>query len=179
MSNLENDSVKRVRKALVDAGLEDKVQELSATARTASDAAEALGVEQGAIVKTLVFTVGNRYVLALVSGENQCQEDQLPKVFNLDGDVIRPDADLVRGVTGFAIGGVSPVGLEAKLPTAIDASLKRFDKIYAAAGHTHCTFETTVEELKTLTDGVVSYAVAKAAPKAVKEPAAEAEAPSE
>ncbi|MCW8916266.1 MAG: YbaK/EbsC family protein [Magnetovibrio sp.] len=175
MSNLENDSVKRVRKALVDAGLADKVTELSQTARTAADAAKALGVEQGAIVKTLVFTVGNRYVLALISGDNQCQEDQLAKVFNLEGDVIRPGADLVRAVTGFSIGGVAPVGLQADLPTAIDASLKKYDKVYTAAGHTHCVLETTVDELKTLTDGVVSYAVAKAALK----PEAKGEATSE
>jgi len=160
---MELDSVKRVRKALADAGRPDAVRELSDTARSAAEAAQALGVEQGAIVKTLVFTVGNRYVLALVAGDHQCCEDQLPKIFQLQGDVVRPSADLVRAVTGFSIGGVSPVGLVSKLPTAIDASLKRFDKIYAAAGHTHCVFETSVEELKTLTGGLVSYAVAKPA----------------
>lgn len=163
MSNLERDTVKRVRKALVDAGLPDKVQELSHTARSAAEAAQSLGVEQGAIVKTLVFTVGNRYVLALVAGDHNCREDQLAKIFQLEGDVVRPSADLVRAVTGFSIGGVAPVGLISPLPTTIDSSLKRFDKLYAAAGHTHCVFETTVGELKTLTGGVVSYAVASPA----------------
>lgn len=160
MSNLENDAVKRVRQTLVDAGVGDKVQELSDTARSAAEAAQALGVELGAIVKSLVFTVGNRYVLALVAGDHQCREDQLARIFNLDGPVVRPSADLVRAVTGFSIGGVAPIGLDAKLPVAIDASLKRFDKLYAAAGHPHCVFATSYPELKTLTGGTVSYALA-------------------
>lgn len=160
MSNLERETVKRVRKALVEVGLPDNVQELSDTARSAAQAAAALGVEQGAIVKSLVFTVGNRYVLALVAGDHQCREDQLGRIFQLDGVVVRPSADLVRAVTGFSIGGVAPAGLVSQLPTAIDASLKRFDKVYAAAGHPHCIFETTVGQLKTLTSGLVSYALA-------------------
>lgn len=160
MSNLESDSVKRVRQALADGGASGQVQELAETGRSAAEAAQALGVEQGAIVKSLVFTVGNRYVLALVAGDHQCREDQLPKIFNLDGPVVRPGADLVRAVTGFSIGAVAPVGLISKLPVSIDASLKRFDKVYAAAGHTHCVFETSYTELKKLTGGLVSYALA-------------------
>jgi len=164
MSNLEKETVKRVRKALADAGLPDHIQELADTARSAAEAAKALGVDQGSIVKALVFTVGNRYVLALVAGDHQCCEDQLPKVFGLDGHVVRPSADLVRAVTGFTIGGVSPVGLVTKLPVVIDASLKRFDKVYASAGHSHCVFQTTVDTLKRLTNGTMSYAIAKAVP---------------
>lgn len=160
MSYLERDSVKRVRQALADAGAKGQVRELADTARTAAEAAQALGVEQGAIVKSLVFTVGSRYVMALVAGDQRCREDQLPKIFNLEGPVVRPGADLVRAVTGFSIGGVSPVGLVSKLPVALDASLKRFETLYAAAGHTHCVFDTTVDELKKLTGGVVSYALA-------------------
>lgn len=160
MSNLDNANVKKVRQALVDAGVGDKVRELDDTARSAAEAAKALDVDQGAIVKSLVFTIGNRYVMALVAGDHTCREDQLPKIFQIDGDVIRPGADLVWAVTGFTIGGVAPVGGVAKLPTAIDSSLKRFDKLYAAAGHPHCVFETSYDELKKLTGGVVSYAVA-------------------
>ena len=159
MSNLDNDAVKRVRQALIDAGVGDKVRELSDSARTAAEAAAALGVEQGAIVKSLVFTLGNRYVLALVAGDHQCREDQLARIFNMSGQATRPGADLVRAVTGFSIGGVAPVGLDAKLPVAIDASLKRFDTLYAAAGHSHCVFETSYDELKKLTGGTVSYAL--------------------
>lgn len=165
MANLDKDTVKRVRHALVDAGVGDKVIELAETVRSVADAAKALGVEQGAIVKSWVFTVGNRYVLALVAGDRQCSEAQLPRIFNLQGQVVRPPADLVRAVTGFTPvgvgGGVAPVGLIAKLPVTIDASLKRFDKVYVAAGHSHCMFETSIAELKTLTGGLVSYAVAQ------------------
>jgi prolyl-tRNA editing enzyme YbaK/EbsC (Cys-tRNA(Pro) deacylase) len=157
---LERDTVKRVRQALAAAGVQDKVIELTDTARTAADAAQAIGCEQGAIAKSLIFTVGNRFVVALVAGDHQCREDQLPRALGLEGTVMRPTADLVRAATGFAIGGVSPVGQVAKLPTVIDASLKRFEKIYAAAGHPHCVFETSVQELKTLTGATMSYAIA-------------------
>ena len=160
---LERDSVKRVRQALADAGIDDRAIELEESARTAAQAASALGVEQGAIVKSLVFTVGTRYVMALVAGDHLCREDQLPKIFNLGGQVVRPPADLVRAVTGFSIGGVAPVGLVSKLPVVIDASLKRFDKIYPAAGHPNAMFNTTIAELKALTGGLISYAVAQPA----------------
>lgn len=160
LSNLERDTVKRVRQALVAGGVQDKVIELADTARSAADAAKAIGCEKGAIVKTLIFTIGNRFIVALVAGDHQCREDQLPRALGLEGAVIRPTADLVRAVTGFTIGGVSPVGQVAKLPTVIDASLKRFDKVYAAAGHPHCVFETSVQELKTLTGATMSYAIA-------------------
>ena len=160
MSYIDNDKVKRVRQALVDAGLSDSVREIDASARSASEAALALGVEQGAIVKTLIFTIGNRFVMTLISGDHMCRTDQLEKIFQINGPVIRPTPDLVRAVTGFSIGAVSPAGAVSKLPCSIDANLKRFEKLYAAAGHTHCVFETTLDELKTLTGGTVSYALA-------------------
>lgn len=163
MGILDRDSVKRVRQSLVDAGVGDKVIELTESARTAAQAAEALGVDQGAIVKSLVFTVGSRYVMALVAGDHRCREDQLPRIFNLEGEVVRPSADLVRAVTGFSIGGVAPVGLVSTLPVAIDVSLKRFDKIYPAAGHPNAMFDTTIAELKGLTGGLMSYALASPA----------------
>lgn len=165
MSNLETERVKRVSQALIDAGLPDTVRELPDSTKSIAEAASALGVEQGAIVKTLVYTVGNRYVLVLVAGDHHCGEDQLGRALNLDGGVVRPSADLVRAVTGFAptgpCGGVSPVGGVSKLPVAIDASLKRFDTVFAAAGHSHCVFATSIDDLKQLTKGVVSYAIAK------------------
>ena len=169
MSNLERETVKRVRKALLKLELPDTIRELPSTVRTPQDAAEALGVDVGAVVKNKVFTIGPRYVLALVSAENDCQADQLPKVFSLDGDVVSPSHDLIRAVTGFGFGAVAPIGLVAPLPIAIDATLKKHEKLYLAAGHTHVVFETTAEELKTITNGVVSYAVAKAKVKAPTE----------
>jgi len=160
LSNLELESVKRVRKALAGADRPNGVRELTDRVRNTAEMAQALGVELGAVVKTQVFTIGNRYVFVLVAGDHHCSEEQLPKIFQLQGDVVRPSADLVRAVTGFSNGGLTPVGSVSKLPTAIDASLKRFETIYAAAGHSQCIFETSVDELKSLTSGLVSYAVA-------------------
>ena len=160
MSFLTKPSVKRVRKALADAGCNDTVIELEDTARTAEDAAQATGAELGAIIKSLVFLIGEQPVLALVAGDRQCVPENLPRALNLEGDVRKTDAAVVKAATGFTIGGVAPVGLELELPVVIDVSLKRFDTLYAAAGHPHCVFPVTVAELKKLTGGVVSYNIA-------------------
>ena len=162
MSLLERRTVRRVREALVHAGARDAVIELSETARSAQEAADAIGVPVGAIVKTLVFLVGDGAVLALVSGDRKCDAKALPGVLGLEGKVKRPDADRVRDETGFSIGGVAPVGGIRPLPVAIDASLGRFEIVYAAAGHTHCVFPTTLAELARLTGGTVSDRVAEA-----------------
>ncbi len=156
MSLLERQTVRRVREALVAAGVRDAVVELSETARSAQEAADAIGTEVGAIVKTLVFLVGDRAVLALVSGDRKCDAKTLPGVLGLDGKVSRPDADRVRDETGFSIGGVAPVGGAKPLPVAIDSGLGRFETVYAAAGHTHCVFPTTLDDLARMTGGVVS-----------------------
>jgi prolyl-tRNA editing enzyme YbaK/EbsC (Cys-tRNA(Pro) deacylase) len=153
---LDNASVRRVRAALEAAGSAARVVELADTARTAQDAAAALGVEVGAIVKSLVFAVGGRPVMALVAGDRQCDAAALPALLGLEGKAKRADAELVREATGFAIGGVAPLGHPSPLPTAIDASLGRFATVYAAAGHPHCVFATSLDELARLTGGAVS-----------------------
>ena len=163
MSALENESVKKVREALIEAGVGDNVIELEETARSAEDAAKSLGVELGSIVKSLVFLVEDQPVMALVAGDHTCKPDALPRALNLEGEVKRCDADQVRAATGFAIGGVAPVALAQNLPTLLDVSLKRFDTVYAAAGHPNCVFATTVSELKRLTGCIVSYAIAEPA----------------
>ncbi len=129
MSHLDNESVRKVRQALVDAGFADTVMELSETARSAQDAADSIGTELGSIVKSLVFLIGDQPVMALVAGDHKCRPDQLPRTLDLVdmGEVTRADADAVREATGFSIGGVPPVGLESPLPTALDVSLKRFE----------------------------------------------------
>jgi len=161
MSLLERDAVKRVIDALAAHGVRERVIELEQTAATAKDAANALKVSQGAIVKSLLFMVGEQPVMALVAGDKNCFEHELPRIFHLPGDTARPDADKVLEITGFSIGGVAPLGFPGgPIPTAIDASLKRFSKVYAAAGHPNCVFETNVKELKKMTNGLVSYALA-------------------
>lgn len=164
MSNLESDTVRRVRDALVDKGLGDRVVELEDTARSALDAARALDCELGQIVKSLVFVVDRKIVMALVAGDMRCLEQNLPKVFFIEGAVRRAEAGEVKAATGFSIGGVPPVGLKQPLPIAIDRSLKRFNTLYAAAGHPHCIFSASMPELKRLTGGIVSYNISEPLP---------------
>ena len=161
MEFLQNKSVKRVQAALAGAGLKAEVIALGETARSAQDAANSIGTDLGSIVKSLVFFVGERPVVVLVSGDRICQESKLPGLLGLAGPARRADAAAVRATTGFAIGGVSPVGLTGKLPIVIDADLRRFDVIYAAAGHPHCVFATNVEELAQVTNAIISGDVAE------------------
>lgn len=163
MSILDNESVKRVRGALDDAGIEARITALDGTARSAQDAADSIGTDLGSIVKSLVFLVGRQPVMVLVSGDRLCDESRLRGLLNLDGRVRRADADTVREVTGFAIGGVAPVGLTRKLPVIIDAGLRRFETVYAAAGHPHCVFATTFAALADATGGAISDAITKQA----------------
>ncbi len=128
---------------------------LADTARTAQDAADSVGVELGAIVKSLVFAVDGRAVMALVAGDRRCDTAALARALGLDGKVGRADADMVRDATGFTIGGVPPIAHTTPLATAIDASLGRFATVYAAAGHPHCVFGTSPDELARLTGAPV------------------------
>ncbi|MGF1641910.1 MAG: YbaK/EbsC family protein [Rhodospirillales bacterium] len=164
MTAIESDSVRRVRAALAAAGSPAQVIALAATARSAEDAARAIGSELGAIVKSLLFLVDGRPVMALVSGDRRCREQALPAALGHAGagTVRRADAAAVRAATGFAIGGVAPVGLASPIPVLIDADLARFATVYAAAGHPHCVFATTVDELVRLTGGTLSAAIAEA-----------------
>lgn len=150
-------SVQAVREALAAAGSQARVVELAETARSAEDAAAALKTPLGSIVKSLVFLVGERPVMALVAGDRRCKAKGLPGVLGLEGKVRRADAAGVREATGFAIGGVSPVGLKTPMPVAIDVSLDRFETVYAAAGHPHYVFATTLAELERLTGGILSH----------------------
>ncbi len=156
MSPLANASVQRVREALAAAGVAAEVIALAETARSAEDAARAVGAELGAIVKSLVFIVDDRPVLALVAGDRHCREQALPAILGLTGRVRRADAATVRSATGYAIGGVPPLAHTTSLPTAVDPSLARFPVIWAAAGHPHCVFATTFGDLVRLTGGIAS-----------------------
>lgn len=147
--------MQRVRQALHQAESAAEVIELADTARTAAAAAAALGVPLGAIVKSLVFTIDGTPVMALIAGDRRCASKALPRAFGMSGLVMRADADRVRQATGFAIGGVAPLGHPARLPTAIDDSLGRFETVYAAAGHPFFVFPTTMLELSLLTGGAV------------------------
>ncbi len=152
---LERASVRRVQAALESAGSAARVMALAETARSAQDAARSLATEVGAIVKSLVFTLGGAPVLALVAGDRRCDAGALAAALGLAGGARRADAEAVREATGFSIGGVAPLAHPRALPTAIDASLGRFATVYAAAGHPHCVFATTLDEIARLTNGRV------------------------
>jgi prolyl-tRNA editing enzyme YbaK/EbsC (Cys-tRNA(Pro) deacylase) len=133
-------SARRVAAALERAGLPARVVELPDSARTAPEAAAAVGVEQGAIVKSLVFRGADSgdALLALVSGDRRASEAALAALWG--ERVARPDAAFVREATGYAIGGIPPLGHPAPLRTVMDEGLWRFAEVWAAAGTPHCVF---------------------------------------
>ena len=141
-------AAQRVQAALHEAGVDAEIVVLEDSARTAGEAAAAVGVEQGAIVKSLVFRAreGGDPVLVLVSGDGRCDEDLL--------GVERADAATVREVTGYAIGGVPPVGHPAPLHTVVDERLSRFPVVWAAAGTPHAVFPIAFDELVRVTGAV-------------------------
>ena len=161
MTIADSEPVKKVRKALKDAGLADSVVELDAPMETAAEAAKALDVEPGAVVTSRIYAIGKRMVLVLVAGDHECLEANLAAAFFLEGEGRVPSDAEVRGVTGFTADCVPPAGFAHKLPTAIDRSLKRFQRLYAAAGDPQCVFKTSVTDLKRLTEGIVSYNIAR------------------
>lgn len=152
--------MRRVAEVLTAAGSPARITALDSTARTAEEAARGCGVPVGAIIKSLVFMVGDQAIMALVAGDRRAVEAALPAAAGLAGKARRATAAEVRAATGFAIGGVAPVGHPAPLPVLIDASLGRFERLFAAAGHPHCVFATDLAELVRLTGGMVSAEVA-------------------
>jgi len=133
-------SARRVRTALLELGLPGDIHRLADSTRTAPEAAAAVGCELGAIVKSLVMRgVRTREpVLALVSGDNRADVELIEAA--VDEPVERPDAGYVREVTGYAIGGIPPVGHPDPVRTLMDEDLLRFETVWAAAGHPHAVF---------------------------------------
>ncbi len=151
-------AVVRVVEALRAAGVETSVTEFAESTRTAEEAAAAVGATVGQIVKSLVFVTGEQPVLALVSGANRLDTQKLAALTG--GRVRRADADLVRDATGFAIGGVPPIGHARALQTFMDQDLHGFDRVWAAAGTPNAVFPITPAELERITGArVVDLAV--------------------
>jgi prolyl-tRNA editing enzyme YbaK/EbsC (Cys-tRNA(Pro) deacylase) len=154
-------TVKTVEQALEGAGLKREAVQLRLGGRSGpASAAKSLGTQAGAIVRSEVYLVGEQPVLLLFGGDNECKPDNLPRVFNMDGGAVRPcGREETMAATGFEPGGVPPLpkAMAMPLPVAIDAGLKRFPTLYAPAGHPHWVFPVTVDELKRLTQGIVSY----------------------
>jgi prolyl-tRNA editing enzyme YbaK/EbsC (Cys-tRNA(Pro) deacylase) len=151
MSDL-HPGVVRVQDALLAAGAKGNVRMLDESARTAAEAAAALGVEVGQITNSLVFVADGEPLLVLTSGRHRVDTSKVAELVGVT-KVSRADADFVREHAGVAIGGVSPIGHPRPLRTLVDVALNDYDVVWAAAGHTHAVFPTTFDELLTLTGG--------------------------
>ena len=154
MTLLEKEPVKRAEKSIKEYNNEMSVIILDSSAKTAIEAASSLGCEVGAIVKSLLFKTENNFTLFLVSGDKKASLNKIKKTLNIkDASMASPDD--VKNITGYTIGGVSPVGHLNKIEIFIDHSLARFENLYAAAGHPNCVFKTNFDDLQKITNGFI------------------------
>lgn len=145
---LEKAAVRRFQEAATTLGIKGEIKILSDTARTAIDAAQGLGIEVGQIASSLIFKLpsGNP-LLIITSGRHRVDTDLVAK--NLDiAELGRADAHYVKEVSGYSVGGVSPIGWISRPEiTLIDEALSEYDVVWAAAGHPHAVFPTSYSEL--------------------------------
>ena len=147
-------AAQRVQALLRDAGSDCTVVMLAATARSAAEAAASIGCAVAQIAKSLVFrSAGGRAVLVIASGTNRVDEGKIAAA--LGEKIGKADAAFVRDRTGYAIGGVAPIGHPPGVRIFIDADLAKYDAIWAAGGHPHAVFRLTAAELARLTKGTV------------------------
>ena len=150
-------SAQKIQDLLNSLGYNYTVIEHAESTRTAQEAADRAGCELGQIVKSLIFKGKSTHkpILVLTSGANRVDEKRISKYA---GEAIgRADADFVRAVTGFAIGGVSPLGHVQKMETYIDEDFLQHQTIWAAAGTPNAIFELKTEDLQKMTDGKVVH----------------------
>lgn len=148
------EGVQRVARALQDKGHPHAPVMLDDAARTAQQAADALGIQLGQIAKSIIFKrkPDAAAVLVITSGDRRVDEKKVQALVCADGQKLgRADAEFVKAATGFSIGGVSPVGHAVPPVTLIDRDLLRFDEIWAAAGHPHGVFKLQPDDLRHLT----------------------------
>jgi prolyl-tRNA editing enzyme YbaK/EbsC (Cys-tRNA(Pro) deacylase) len=148
-------SAQKVQQALRARGLACEVVQMDETTRSAEDAARAVGCQVGQIVKSLVFEGRRSHqpILVVASGVNRVNEATLER--HVAEPVKMARADYVRETTGFAIGGVPPIGHRSRLNTFIDEDLLQYAEIWAAAGTPHAVFRLTPGQLKMITNGKV------------------------
>ncbi len=149
-------SAQKVKEALRVLGFSIQVVELEATTRTSVDAAQAVGCKVEQIAKSLVFRGkhSQKPILVIASGSNRVNEKRIAEL--ISEPLGKADADFVRQHTGFAIGGVSPVGHLEKLDIFIDEDLLQYGEIWAAAGSPHAVFKLTPSDLIKMTGGRVT-----------------------
>ena len=154
MTLLNKEPVKRVQSILKEFDVTQKVIILDSSARTALEAASSLGCEVGAIVKSLLFKTENSFILCLVAGDKKASLNKIKKTLNIR-DVSMAAAEDVKTITGYTIGGVSPIGHLKKIDILIDNSLERFTSLFAAAGHPNCVFKIDFKNLQKITNGSI------------------------
>ncbi len=152
MTLLDKEPVKRVEIILKEFDQSQKVIVLDSSARTANEAASSLGCEVGAIVKSLLLKTENTFTMCLVAGDKKVSLNKIKKILNIK-DVSMASAENVKNITGYTIGGVSPIGHLNKIEIFIDNSLERFTNLFAAAGHPNCVFKTSFTNLQKITNG--------------------------
>jgi len=154
MTLLDKEPVKRVERLLKEFDQKQNVIILDTSARTALEAASSLGCDVGAIIKSLLFRTENTFTLCLVAGDRKVSLNKIKKTLNIK-DASMASADEVKNVTGYTIGGVSPVGHLNKINIFIDNSLERFTSLFAAAGHPNCVFKINFIDLQKITNGSI------------------------
>ena len=154
MSALDKEPVKRVEKFLKNFDQNLNVMLLDTSARTALEAASSLKCDVGAIIKSLLFKTENTFTLSLVAGDKKASLNKIKKNLNIK-DASMASADEVKDITGFTIGGVSPIAHLNKIDFFIDKSLERFVNLYAAAGHPNCIFKISFNDLQKITNGLI------------------------
>jgi prolyl-tRNA editing enzyme YbaK/EbsC (Cys-tRNA(Pro) deacylase) len=154
----ESAAVRAVELALQRQGVEPATRWFDDGVATAQQAADALGVEIGAIANSLVFTLDGDVILILASGAHRVDTDWLGE--QLGGTITRAKPAAVKDATGQVIGGVAPMGHPAPIRTIIDTSLADYPEIWASAGHPHAVFATTYAELLRIAGATPSAVVA-------------------
>ena len=154
MNLLFKEPVQRVEKKLKEFDQKQKIILLDSSARTALEAASSLGCEVGAIVKSLLFKTEQNYALCLVAGDKKASLNKIKKILGIE-DALMASPEEVKNITGFTIGGVSPIGHLIEKKVLIDNSLERFVDLFAAAGHPNCIFKINFKDLQKLTTGSI------------------------
>jgi prolyl-tRNA editing enzyme YbaK/EbsC (Cys-tRNA(Pro) deacylase) len=149
---LTHPSVVKVTARLAELGATGEVRQLDDSARTAQQAADQLGVGVAQIANSLVFDADGAPLLVLASGGHRVDTAKVAALVGAT-TVDRAAPEFVRTHTGFAIGGVAPVGHPEPLRTLVDTALEQYDEVWAAAGHPHTVFPTTYAELLRITGG--------------------------
>tara|TARA_B100000575_G_C22670357_1_gene408980 strand:+ start:13 stop:492 length:480 start_codon:yes stop_codon:yes gene_type:complete len=154
MSLLDKEPVKRAEKSLKEFDQKMSVIALDTSARTASEAAASLGCEVGAIVKSLLFKTEKTFTLFLVAGDKRASLNKIKNNLSIK-NISMASANDVKDITGYTIGGVSPIGHLNRVNIIIDDTLERFKNLYAAAGHPNCVFEINFIDLQKITNGTI------------------------